>query len=644
MGVDNIEGTGGDDTIVVPNVNAQGATATTAQSFDSVDGGAGTDTLKWYATATENTAISPAISNVEIARFYGAENISVAAGAGTVDASLIGGAQQVWLHTAGRAVNVNGLSGKTFGIDGKTTGLATGNFGTGTTAALALNSASDAAGTGNATVDIAGVATSLSVSGAGKATLTDNAAGVDTLKSLTVGATGATTLDVFGLGALTSIDASASTAAVTLAAGIAATVASLKTGAGDDSFTVTATSKATVDSGAGNDTVTLGAVLAAGSTINLGAGNDKLLGTSLPAVSSLTTIDGGDGIDTVSAALINNGNAAQFKNFEVVGLEGATTLDLALMTGSTITGLELVSGGGTYSNATLGQSLAVTNDATASATSIAFTGATGGSDAYSINFAASTTGTAGTPTTIDAGTLTLAGVETFNIDSSAAKGVNANALTLTAAQAQNVVITGDQAFTLDFAGTNGTIVSGVGGVSTINASAATGKVDIDVANVTAATAGLTVSGGSAADVLTTSTFSTTLTGNGGNDSFEVAATVGGAAGAISAAAAAKTTITDFAVGDSIALIDVFGTTTFNTTKVNVGAATTLDDAADLAAATSVGAGDATVNWFQYGGNTYVVQDVSATTSLDGSDVLVKLTGVVDLSTASVSVTDVLTLA
>ena len=44
-----------------------------------------------------------------------------------------------------------------------------------------------------------------------------------------------------------------------------------------------------------------------------------------------------------------------------------------------------------------------------------------------------------------------------------------------------------------------------------------------------------------------------------------------------------------------------------------------------------------ISFFDYGGNTYLVQDKSAgATFADGTDIIVGLTGTVDLSTASLS--------
>ena len=66
-------------------------------------------------------------------------------------------------------------------------------------------------------------------------------------------------------------------------------------------------------------------------------------------------------------------------------------------------------------------------------------------------------------------------------------------------------------------------------------------------------------------------------------------------------------------------------------------------AASTAAST---AANALITWFQYGGDTYLVQDKStAATFTEGTDQVVKLMGLVDLSTATIdgATTNVLTL-
>lgn len=631
-GNDNLIGTAGNDVFTVAGTNpTTGAALTVAQSFDVVTGGAGTDTINWYADTGSNDTISGSFTGIEIANFYGADKIT-----GGIDASKIGGLQQVWLQSTGAATTVTGLSGKTVGVAGNTTGTVSANFGgTATAANVALKGAAGTGGTGNATVDLIGAGlTAATVSGAGKATLTSGAANLATLN---VKADSATSLTVTGLTNLTAIDASGSAGDLTLT-GIAAGVTSIKGGAGVDTLTLTATTKATVDLGAGADVITLNSAVAAGSTINLGAGNDKVLvnggSVAVSTSTAATVIDGGEGVDAIAAALLNAGNAAQFKNFEVLDASSAATLDISLVTGSTLTGIALSGGanGSVLSNvgATLGLSVSGVN---AGSTTIGVTNAaTGTADAYTVTFA----GEAATAATnVDAGTVVLNDIETVNLVSAGGAN-NSNIITLTDSKLQSVVITGNKDLTLDFAGTNGTVSGTAGGVATINGSAATGKLNIDLANVTAsaATAGLTVTGGSAADTLKVSTFAATLTGGAGADNFNVSAAV---AGASFATAPVVTTITDFAKGDILTL----GTTTgFTATKVNVAAATTLATALDLAAAGTT-AGVAT--WFQFGGNTYVVDDLSAATTLTATDIVVKLTGTLDLSTSTLA-TNALTFA
>ena len=44
-----------------------------------------------------------------------------------------------------------------------------------------------------------------------------------------------------------------------------------------------------------------------------------------------------------------------------------------------------------------------------------------------------------------------------------------------------------------------------------------------------------------------------------------------------------------------------------------------------------------IRWFQFGGNTYIVQDRSGSADfVNGTDIVVALTGLVDLSTASLA--------
>ena len=139
-----------------------------------------------------------------------------------------------------------------------------------------------------------------------------------------------------------------------------------------------------------------------------------------------------------------------------------------------------------------------------------------------------------------------------------------------------------------------------------------------------------VFGGAGNDTLISNSGLTTLTGGAGSDTFVV-----------QNAGASKnifTTITDFSVGDSIKLADK-GNETFSSTKVALatGVAETLANYANAAAAGD-GSTNGIIKWFQFDGNTYVVQDVSFSSSfVDGADILVKLTGLIDLSNSALSI-------
>lgn len=491
----------------------------------------------------------------------------------------------------------------------------------------------------------AGVAVSVAA-GSKAATLNVNATGTKSAVTLTgaaaktVNITGSAALDLAAIATATKIDGSAATGNLTLNTLNAVTV-DVKTGSGKDKFTATTTNKIAVDAGAGDDTVTLSGALVVGSTVNLGAGNDKLIGTVavLKAGAGITdsVVNGGDGVDTVSAALINAGNAALFTNFEGLSLNSTTGLDAALLTGSTLTALSIdsVTTSALYQNLSVAQVLDVSyvGNNSAFTNTLSFKDATGTADTFAIKFSADNSAAVSAPTAANvlAGTIAAAGIENFTIESAGAKAWNS--LALTGANAKTVAITGASNLDLTFAsfGTSGATT----GVSSIDGSAATGKLSINVGGVAAAAAGLTVKGGSAADTLTTSTFATTLTGGAGADTFNVAAAVVGTA---TPAGAVITSITDAAATDKILFANL-GTEVFTTTKLDVSTATALIggtvNALDLAAAAADSTTNGQITWFQYGGNTYVVQELGANAAVIGTDdIVVKLTGLIDLSTAS----------
>lgn len=509
-----------------------------------------------------------------------------------------------------------------------------------------------------------GTAVQTVVADANAKTITVNATGSKSSLALT-GSTAATTVNVTGsadltlaaLASATKLDGSAATGSLTLGTLAAGTV-TVSTGSGNDTLGIAATTKTTVNTGAGNDAVTLTSALAAGSTINLGAGNDKLLVTTGSVAAStatdITVIDGGDGVDTLAASLINAANAAQFKNFEAIDLSSATgtALDVELMTGSTISGLTLSggAGGATVNNVAAGVGLSVSGANTGISTIGVKGAATGTADSFAITFAgtAGSAATAASPDAVNAGTVVTNGVEKLSVASSGT-GFVANTLKVTDDGLQQLTITGDKALNLTFTGTNGTNVAATGGaVNLIDGSAATGKLNIDTTNVTADNkvgVGLTVKGGSADDTITLAQKATvvagagddvihlaaaggTVTGGAGNDTIDVTLAV---ATGTTEATSVLTTVTDAAAGDIIKFA-AGASGAFETTKVALGASVTNLDLALAAAVTT--AND--VSWFQYGNNTYVVADLNGSGTFNAGDAVVKLTGLVDLSHATLS--------
>ena len=666
------------ETLKITTNGAIGTQGGTAADFSTITGltsfvgaaaGAGTGTGSSIKVAGTTDATLTVAGNNAVT-VAGGKDVSVISGttgtgtttiagnaSGTSSASIKGGGVVTLTGNSMKAVTLDAIAGATASltstglaavtVKNQATALAT-TITNGTSTALTVNV--DGAGYSAAGAAVAGVTVA---AGAAAKSITLNATGAKS--NVTVSGAAATTLNITGTAALTlanplatatTIDGSAASGALTLGALNAGTI-TVKTGSGNDTLTTAATVATTIETGAGNDTVSISSALAAGSKITMGAGNDTVLfvtGGSV-ATSTTTVIDGGDGEDSVSANLINAGNASQFKNFEKVNLDSQTGLDLALLTGNTISALT-ISGAATtpstYQNVKVANSLTVDYvGLNTNVNTLTFSDASGTSDTYSITFAAVGSGTPSSAT-VGAGTLGAQGIENFSIVSG---GTSAwNSITLgTNTVAKTVTVTGAAKLDLAFTAFG---TAGSSGVTMIDGSAATGALAINVANVGSSTAGFTVKGGTAADTLTSSTFNSTLTGGAGADSFVVAASVVTTA---TAAGIVITTITDAVATDKIVFANQ-GTEVFTSTKINVNTATALIGGTTNALNLAIASADSTTNgqitWFQYAGDTYLVQELGADAAVVGTDdIVVKLTGLIDLSTASYdAATNTLTLA
>lgn len=408
--------------------------------------------------------------------------------------------------------------------------------------------------------------------------------------------------------ALTTLDASASTGGVVITPALAAGVV--------------------FKGGAGADTVSLGL-----STVvtDMGAGDDTLILTaaSLGAAGAAT---GGAGVDTLSMTAANAGSASgsaafagTVSGFEHLTLTGATT--------STVDVAQL----GNYNYVTDAGVTALTLNNFASAGTLAITAAAAADTVNVVNAAVGTADVLNVVLSkLAAGTtasVTAANVETINITAtdttaSVVAGTNTDTLTLVGTSAKSIVVTGNAHLTL--------VNTGNTAVTSIDASGMTGGITVTAAGtvaetikggaaanaLTGAMAGDVLIGGAAADVITAGVGAETLTGGAGNDTFGIVAT---------ANSNIYATITDASKGDIISFADK-GVETFAAAKLTLGATAVFQDFVNLAAVGD-GSTNGVISWFQFNGDTYVVEDRSSGASfLNGVDIVVKLTGLIDLTT------------
>ncbi|WP_292040141.1 hypothetical protein [Massilia sp. UBA6681] len=396
-GVETLVGTSANDTFNARNVDANGDSKATLNAFDSIDGGAGTDTLNVYTSAGINTSLpaSASVKNVEIINLYNTAGAEFG-GADGVAAGQFVGATQIW--QIGSATKVTGLAASTTaGFRGLT--LESGSVTTASGAAsanIALEAVKGAATTnvvgltttGTSTVNVSGtIAQTTTGTGSTPASLALGVTAVKDAQTVTVNSAVATTLTINdtasaltkkvttvnaagSAGAITfvgdtdvnSITTGAGADTVTLAANTAkattttaALNATVSTGAGKDSITINTTGdgEVTVDAGAGDDTVTLAGRGTGKLTVLLGDGADTFKANPGVAIQAGDNIDAGAGIDTLSLSLVGSANIGAFSNFDLFDAAGlARTLDVEILSSkNTVT--EFIASGNVGAGATL---------------------------------------------------------------------------------------------------------------------------------------------------------------------------------------------------------------------------------------------------------------------------------------------------
>jgi len=622
-------------TAAAPTVTFTGSAA--AARTDLAD--TGTNTIAFTVTNQGVTAVKAAGNTGVVANTVSVTD--AVAAAGLTAAGII---TDVTAHnyttldvTSNALTNLNVLGGSG--------NITIGNALTGNTATT-LNLSVD--GVSGGTLDDADVYTTLNV--ATKYTGTSTTATGSTLANVT--STSVDDLNVSGDKVLTLTSTAGMSGlinvAVTGTAGLTGTFAAttMKTidtsgTTGKATITFDATD-ATYTGGAGVDAVTTSAI-APTKAISLGAGDDSLtLASGTTAVTGAIT--GGEGTDTlamVAADIVTADNdlgfaalVTGFESLAVLGSTGAQAINLTNMgiTDNIVVSTSAADGDLTLSNLVNGGTVTVTGALTGVTVSNAlFALAAATTDSVNLVMAAA----AG----FDGGTFTAANVETINLnatDTSVTAGITAMTVDVTASSATALNISGN-------AGVNLTL-TGSTKIATLDASASTGAVtatSVSTAAITMTggsaadsltangTTASTLIGGAGADTLTTNLGLTTLTGGDGNDLF----VIGGA----SANGGIYTTISDATAGDRIQLFDVAGgTEVWNSTAVALASTASFSDYLNAASAGD-GSANAQISWFAFGGNTYIVEDASAGASfVAGTDAVVALTGVVDLSAASLN--------
>jgi len=497
-GVDNIVGTSGNDTIIADNTGL-----TQLSAADTINGGAGTDTLKIYQPP------GFALANTVFGQLTSVENIYINNGTLTNSATL----------------NVSGLTGVTsIALDSP---LMMGNNDTFTlqTAAGQAVSLTNVLSAGNSTFNLNG-ASDVTLNGVGPGmTLDFTSSGTTALKLTTTGAASTITLTNTGSALATLTVAGNKALDVTTTVSTLKTVTSTATGdvtfnnaggavenysggAGRDILTLVGANVKNVSTGAGNDRVTIvTSSLMAAPTIDLGDGDDILIlhAGSLTNLTSGAQLKGGTGIDRLvtkestilSAAQIARINEAS--GFEVLGFAGnaISGVDVSQLTSINKFYVEgntgvTISNANSNTQTTINldvnntQTITIANAPFENSTTVVIDNQGGGSKTL--------TG------------LTVTGITNVALSSTGKSGSSNTITTLTNSDNTVVTITGDRDLTI------GSLVGNASVGSKVDASAFTMKL-----TVTGSTKNDILIGGAGADSINGGDGNDTIIGGAGND-------------------------------------------------------------------------------------------------------------------------------
>lgn len=592
---DSLVGTSGDDVF-------RATTAGDMDDFDTVDGGAGNDTLEVYT----GDALKGTFTNIENLVVAGTAAASYDLSSFSKSFTLKADASTEVTDVTGQKLVLDGVAAKTLTVkmaaDQASVELVSQNRGGDNTFSLAEGEALKSV---NLTLDEATEkAASSAVKFAGTKVGSIETLAVKAVESSTANVATVELTSLTGLKDITVTgDASVTLSAVNMATKLETLDASNTTGG------VTVDGKlantAAFTGGEGNDTITLGASTQAH---DMGAGDDTV--TITDALGKGVSINGGDGIDVLkmTAAIAKSFRVGDaITGFEILKLSGAGTVDMDNFgdINHVIAGTEAVTVNNIDSNGTI--EFNETANADMIVTVKGADKADNASDVLNVTIA--------DDGDVTVQKLTVANVENINItadDTDLVTGGTAatHTLTLAADKATSVTVSGDAKLTLNLDAVSTAIKD-------INASGNTGGLTVDLGSTLK---DVTVTGSSADDTITMG-IGNTVTGGEGKDTF--------IATAATDATVSFSTIMNFEAGDKL---QITGMTSL--AKVDIESGTTNFDAVvtkALETATKTNAA-----WFVYDNNTYVVLEGTDDGTFGASDYLVKLNGIVDLSDADVA--------
>lgn len=673
--IEMLSGGAADDTFNAPLFANNGSLNT----GDTLDGGAGIDTLN--VTLNNSSLVSPTLRNIEIVKLTAANgggNLNLA-GAGATQVGVVGSTGFARIDNVGGAalsvsnqnasVNFLGATGTSLSLTLDTVGLVATKAtvtvsSVATTYDMSANNAHVVLGSNSANLN------RIAVKATGTNTLDLSAADAARVTQLTVSDTGSVDMSGQALSALTTV--TAANGGIKLVSTNAAQVLNVTTGSGIDTITANGASIKSLDVGGGNDIVTLDTgALAADASVQLGAGNDTLNLEIVPTAG--TTINGGDGIDTLSVnstvytiiSGFTDSERALISGFELLHIR-LSVPDNVIIDMSRFAGLtELIASDGVQ----LGTAR-VTNMVANSQFTINRPEWSTASGEFRLSYATDTAAdvlnlrlngfyyeNSDAIAVVATNTVQLnaASIETINVVSTgtpsaaatgtAKDGVN-NVLTLNDPALKSLVVTGDQMFTLNTPAGNTQLTS-------IDASALTATIIIGAVNQASAQSmnikgSLTVAstlvggdgddvivGGAGDDILTGGKGADTLTGGGGADLFTFQATSGAATSG--AVFGQPDVITDFVVGtDRLRFNGVSEIESTQQAAVQVAVTGLAAGSSDSLIASTMAQTSTTsqgVSFAVFEGNTYVLYETSgAGTGFAPDDVFIKLSGVTTLPT------------